>query len=173
MSVTYLSEVPFLRFETDLVNDPECKLGVAVWVAGCSNRCEGCQNVALRNPDTGTPTTLEEIMNSLCQANVGHSPLWESIIFLGGDWMEYPQEYEWLVASVWEDLALDAVLYTGKVFEKLPAYVRDLTEWIIDGPYDKDQKGIYPASYNQRVFHNGEQVDPTTLPLYKRLAGKE
>ncbi len=160
--------VPLRRVELDLLGHPECGIAVALYVSGCPRRCEDCQNSELQVPKYDDVEGLYTLGNRLLKEYK-----WaEAITYLGGDWMMYKEQYV-VQATVARGWGMENVLYTGELFEDLPEEVVEPSDWIIDGPYDKEQKGVYPASTNQRVFHNGEQVDPTTLPLYKRLAGKE
>ncbi len=158
--------VPFVRREVTCGDDPCCRIALALWVAGCSKRCPGCQNPDLQDPAFGT----EKSVKSICEMaeSVLDVDLIGSVVFTGGDWAEYPEAYV-EVAKWARSNGLVNVLYTGEFYEDLPVAVCEVTEWVIDGPFDIEQEGVFPPSKNQRVFRCGRPVDPSVLPLYRHL----
>lgn len=165
------NSVPLVRIETTTADDPECGVGLAVFVAGCPRHCPGCQNPGLRNVNglQWIPVEWEVLRRLAFAMNVGRG-LYDAIVFLGGEWMLYPKQYLRVVEWAKSTSELRTVLYTGETYECLPEDVRRVTDWVIDGEYDRRRLGVYPASTNQRVFHQGELTDPEGLPLFKHLS---
>jgi anaerobic ribonucleoside-triphosphate reductase activating protein len=161
--------VPLVRVEVSLSDDPECGIGVALFVAGCPRRCPGCQNPELQNADGVELLRVASIQAELVRFLDQAANMIDCVVFLGGDWAMYPAQYTELATWV-RSRGLRTVLYTGDTYEMLPESVRKASTWVIDGPWLRGQPGIYPPSTNQRVFHDGELVDPVELPLYRHLA---
>ena len=160
--------VPFVRREITCGDDPCCRVALALWVAGCPRRCLGCQNPDLQDPAFGT----EKSVSSICEVVDAYAKelLIGSVVFTGGDWAEYPEAYV-EVAKRARSNGLVNVLYTGEFYEDLPVAVCEVSDWVIDGPYDTEQEGVFPPSKNQRVFRCGSLVEPGGLPLYQHLVG--
>jgi len=132
------------RISTSFVDVPE-KIAAAIFFAGCSIRCPGCQNEALWDKASGTLLTLENVLSSI-QAN----RLAESVAFLGG---EPTDQLEFLIALA-QKIDLYKALYTGREFENLPVQLLNEINFIVCGPFRQDllQNG-FPASSNQRIFN--------------------
>lgn len=163
--------VPIARMEISLIDDPECGVSVAVFVAGCSRRCVGCQNPDLWYADKFEPHPVEGVKEELDRFVTESKGMIDSVVFVGGDWMMYQPQYCEL-AKWAQSRGLRTVLYTGENFEMLPEYVRRVSDWVIDGAWRRDLPGVFPPSTNQRVFHQGELVDPEGLPLYQHLSAQ-
>lgn len=161
--------VPLVRTEVSTTDDPECGISIALFVAGCPRRCTGCQNPDLWDADGFEVRTIVSIKLELDLFFEAADKMVDCVVFLGGDWAVYPAPYAELAAWV-QSRGLRTVLYTGDTYEMLPESVRKVSTWVIDGPWLRGQPGIYPPSTNQRVFHNGELIDPEELPLYRHLA---
>lgn len=160
--------IPFVRYEMTATDDPECGIGVALWVAGCSRRCPSCQNPSLQDPAAGMQVEVSVVLEDLAWY-LEQAHILDCVVFMGGEWMLYPDAY--VEIATWaQSRGLRTVLYTGDIFEMLPESVRQVSEWVIDGPWCRDMPGVFPASTNQRVFHRGELVNPEGLPLYQHLA---
>lgn len=162
--------VPFVRLDVTGVDDPLAGVSIVAYVAGCSRRCPGCQNPELQSARgrTFVPASIVEEHLSRLLSRESTRALVQSVVFQGGDWMEYPVAYH-AVASWVREKGLRTVLYTGEVYERLPEDVRQVSDWIIDGPWDQTKRSVFPPSSNQRVFDRGQITDPETLPLYKHL----
>ena len=162
--------VPFVRLDVTGVDDPEAGVAAVLYVAGCSLKCPGCQNPELQDPNSyplmSVPRLIEELERFF--SNNEAFALVEAVVFQGGDWMEYPISYH-MVAKWVRERGLRTVLYTGRVFENLPECAREVSDWVVDGPWRQEAVSLFPASTNQRVFHQGQRVDPEQLPLYKHL----
>lgn len=132
------------QMTTSFIDVPD-KIAFAIFFAGCSIRCPGCQNKALWEQASGTPHTLEEIVE-----NISDHPIAESVVFLGG---EPTDQLDFLIALL-PRIQRHKVLYTGREFEELPRNLTDQLDMIICGPYRQDlARSGFPASSNQRIFN--------------------
>jgi anaerobic ribonucleoside-triphosphate reductase activating protein len=164
--------VPLARMEVSAADDPQCGIGIALFVAGCPRRCVGCQNPDLQTAEGFERREVAEIIRELeVLLFGGASRLVDCVVFLGGDWMLYPTQYVEL-ASWAQSRGLRTVLYTGEIYEVVPESVRNVSDWVIDGPWRRDMPGVFPPSTNQRVFYRGELVNPVELPLYRHLSAQ-
>jgi len=134
------------RICTSFIDVPH-KIAVAIYFAGCSLRCKGCQNPDLWDPKSGTEMSLEEVLEK-----VHHHPLAEYVVFLGG---EPTDQMEFLIAlctRIKQDSKMSIALYSGREFEVLPAQLTALADLVVCGPYRQDlHVGGWPASSNQRI----------------------
>lgn len=163
--------VPFVRLEVTSVDDPLAGVGVVLYAAGCPRRCPGCHNPELQATHGHTFVTVDTVVNYLERyftKNVEATTLIEAVVFQGGDWSEYPEAYCELAGWA-RGKGFRTVLYTGELFENLPEGVRRASDWVVDGPWDQDKVSTFPPSSNQRVFRQGQRVDPEQLPLFKHL----
>jgi anaerobic ribonucleoside-triphosphate reductase activating protein len=160
--------VPFIGLHVGLVDDPLLRVSLNVVVAGCHKQCDGCCNPELWSTENAEMLEVDDIVGK--SHDIASSGLVESVVLLGGDWGEYPQQAEYFAKKMYELYELPAVLYTGETYESLPQSLRTCLEVVIDGRYDRKSRGVWPASTNQRVFLNGKQVDPTSLAIYSRLS---
>lgn len=163
--------VPFVKLDVTGVDDPLAGLSVVAYVAGCPRRCPGCQNPELQSTHGRTFVPVSIVVQHLERliSKGGADKLIEAVVFSGGDWMEYPAAYCGVAAWA-RGRGFRTVLYTGEVYERLSEAVRQASDWVIDGTWDRDKKSVYPPSSNQRVFSQGRRVDAVEeLPLYKHL----
>ena len=68
-----------VRICTSFIDVPG-KIAVAIYFAGCSIRCSGCQNKSLWEASSGTMMDVDDIVKSIAQ-----NPLAEAAVFLGGE----------------------------------------------------------------------------------------
>jgi anaerobic ribonucleoside-triphosphate reductase activating protein len=166
------SMVPLARIETSLADDPECGVSIAVFVAGCRRRCKGCQNPELQSAERFRFVPIGDVVRRVQKVIDASSGLIDSMVFVGGEWMLYPSAY--IRLAMWaRGSNLKRILYTGETYEDLPDGVKQITDWVIDGPWREDLPGIYPPSTNQRVFRRGELVPPEELPLFQHLKSRK
>ncbi len=132
------------RICTSFIDVPD-KISVAVYFAGCSIRCKGCQNAHLWDPNSGEEKKLEEVVKK-----IENHPLAEYVVFLGG---EPTDQIEFLINICQNIKTKRMALYTGREFEQLPQQLLQYLDLIICGPYRQDlHVGGWPASSNQRIF---------------------
>lgn len=135
------------RICTSFIDVPG-KIAVAVYFAGCSVRCRGCQNKALWERSSGEEKDAHEVSQVIAQ-----HPLATSVVFLGG---EPTDQMDFLIEVCKKILTLgdkELVLYTGREFEFLPSKLTDMLAMVVCGPF-RSELAIngWPASSNQRVF---------------------
>lgn len=129
---------------TSFVDVPD-RVALAIYFAGCSIRCPGCQNSALWERASGKPISLENLLQKIAE-----HPIAESVVFLGG---EPTDQLEFLIALT-EQIKLHKVLYSGREFEELPSALTDQLDMIVCGPYRRNRaRSGFPASSNQRIFN--------------------
>jgi len=131
------------RICTSFIDVPN-KVAVAVYFAGCSIRCKGCQNSILWEKSSGTLTTMEQVINK-----IQNNELADSIVFLGGE----PTDQINFVIDLCKQIPHFKAMYTGREFEDLPDELTDTLDMIVCGPYRQDlHVKSFPASSNQRIF---------------------
>ncbi len=143
---------------------------VVLWVAGCENRCEGCQNPVTWDKEGGLPfdkAAEDELFEAL------DKPYIEGITFSGGDPMmpynrdevfrlinrcrkEFPDKTIWLYTGLlWEDIKdikgieLVDVVAEGRFVEAL-----------------KDNNIKWVGSSNQRVIDVKKTLEKGSVELY-------
>jgi len=160
--------VPIARVEVSTVDDPDCGVSIAVFVAGCRRSCSGCQNPELRSTKSFKFQPLSDVVGRISRLVSQSGDLVSSVVFVGGEGMLYVSAY--IRLALWcQSQKLKVVLYTGEKYEDVPDGVRQVSDFVIDGEWKQDMPGIFPPSTNQRVFHRGELVTSEKLPLFKHL----
>ena len=134
------------RICTSFIDVPG-KIAIAIYFAGCSIRCPGCQNKALWDAQAGTLMSLESVV-----LKIQEHALADTIVFLGGEPTDQLDFLRALCVKITQ-YNKEIVLYTGREFEDLPADLTEHLSTIICGPYRSElHVGGWPASKNQRVF---------------------
>lgn len=132
------------RICTSFIDVPD-RIAVAIYFAGCSIRCKGCQNAILWEKSSGIFTPIELVVSK-----IKNNQLADSIVFLGG---EPTDQLEFLIELCQQVPQYFKTLYTGKEYEDLPEELTNILDMIICGPYRQDLHGSgFPASSNQRIF---------------------
>jgi len=128
---------------TSFVDIPD-RIAVAVFFAGCSIRCKGCQNKVLWEKSSGKVTSLEDVVSTIKQ-----NPLADSVVFLGGE----PTDQLPFLTELCKEISQFKMLYTGREIEDLPTELTDNLDMMVCGPFREDLfVGGFPASSNQRFF---------------------
>ncbi len=132
------------RITTSFIDVPDM-ISVAIYFAGCSIRCKGCQNPELWDPKSGEEGSLEEVLQK-----IENHPLAEYVVFLGG---EPTDQMEFLLQLCENIKILKKAIYTGREFDELPSSLLKSLDLIVCGPYRQDlHVGGRIASSNQREF---------------------
>jgi len=140
-------EARIKRIRTSFIDVPH-KIAVAIYFAGCSIRCKGCQNPSLWNPLSGELMTDDEVMKKIT-----NHPLAEYVVFLGGEPTDQIDFLIHLCNRIKQTTKLSIALYTGREFEVLPQQLTSNLDFIVCGPYRQDLvTNSWPASSNQRVL---------------------
>jgi anaerobic ribonucleoside-triphosphate reductase activating protein len=137
------------RICTSFIDVPD-KIAIAIYFAGCSIRCNGCQNKILWDKHIGIPMSPQDIL-----LQIKYHPLAQSVVFLGGE----PTDQQDILSFICSKISLEKVLYTGREIEDLSSDLKNYIDVIICGPYCEDKKtDKFPASSNQRIYKKEEGV---------------
>ena len=131
------------RMCTSFIDIPD-RIAVAIYFAGCSIRCKGCQNSVLWEKTSGKLTPMGDVLDSILS-----NQLADSLVFLGGE----PTDQIDFLTDLCKKTSHYKALYTGREFEDLPAELTNNLDMVVCGPYRQDlHVNDYPASTNQRLF---------------------
>jgi anaerobic ribonucleoside-triphosphate reductase activating protein len=127
----------------------------AVWVQGCSIRCQGCANQPYLPHEQRVLMPVEHILAHL-RLRKGTI---DGISILGGEPTEQSNAVGNLLQGV-KSLGFSTVLFTGRLYEDLendPTYSKILnyTDLLIDGPFvikEQDCSLHWRGSRNQRLI---------------------
>jgi anaerobic ribonucleoside-triphosphate reductase activating protein len=124
------------------------KIAVAIYFAGCTLRCKGCQNRELWDPASGELTSAQEILEK-----ISRHPLAEYVVFLGGEPTDQMDFLVHLCQQIKQNTQLGVAIYSGREFEVLPESLLGNADLVVCGPFRQDLLvNKWPASSNQRVF---------------------
>ncbi len=140
------------RVFTSFIDVPD-KVASAIFFAGCSLRCKGCQNKELWDPKSGTLMSDAQLLEKV------DNELTEYVVFLGGEPTDQLDFLMHMCKQIKARTKKPIAMYTGREFEDLPQELLGYLSMVVCGPWREDlvQKG-WPASSNQRVFIKKEQV---------------
>lgn len=110
----------------------------AIWVQGCSIRCEGCCNPELFGFGGGQKRSPDELAKQVID-----TPDIEGISLLGGEPFDQPAALLALVEPI-ARAGLSVMIYSGYTLDQLKGRpepeipgVLALTDLLVDGPYDQ------------------------------------
>ena len=131
-------------------------LRTAVWVQGCSIRCDGCCNPEMLSIEGGRELSLagmEELVARSCAAGV------EGVTLLGGEPFDQASALSALAAMA-KEKGLGIVAFSGYRLESLTSTDQRAllaqVDMLIDGPYQRaahSSKRRWVGSENQRIHH--------------------
>ena len=155
---------PFAKTQLTLNDDPYLSVTLTIFCAGCRFSCDECHSPYLQDPNNGEvkcTTYINQILDR-------HDGLIDSVCFCGGEWTLYEKPLLELVDTC-RERKLKTILYTGCLYEDLSKDIKAKINIIIDGRYDNTKKqNKFPASSNQRVFVDGQEVNANLLPINQR-----
>lgn len=132
------------RIASSFIDVPD-SIAIAIYFAGCSIRCPGCQNKQLWDRTSGIAMSIETVASCIQE-----HPLADAVVFLGG---EPTDQLEFLHSLCLRIQNKKKVLYTGREFEQLPSCLTDQLDMIVCGPFKQElYVNKWPASSNQRVL---------------------
>ena len=154
--------------EITLNDDPELSgIGLTIFFAGCPHKCEGCHNPRSWDSRNGDLIDKEEIEEKIRKS----STLIKSVCFCGGEPLLYKEALVDLTKFC-RSYGLKVILYTGYLFEEIDKDIIHNVDTIIDGKYVEElESGTFPASDNQRVFIDGQQINPKELQINIKSGG--
>lgn len=131
-------------------------LRVVLWVAGCSHKCQNCQNPHSWNESNGVPfieETKQELFKELERDYIS------GITFSGGDplYINNRETITNLCKGIKEKFPNKNIwLYTGYVYEEVQDLeIMKYIDVLIDGPYIESKRDIdleWRGSSNQRII---------------------
>ena len=133
-------------------------LRFAVFTQGCAHACPECQNPETWDFKGGYDCEIDKIINAMSE-----NPLLDGITLSGGDPL-YQPEASYVLAAKVKEKGLNVVVFTGYTYEELMdlkekdpwvGKLLEVTDILIDGRYDKDQRDLtllFRGSRNQRVI---------------------
>lgn len=145
-------------------------LRTVLWVAGCTHRCEDCQNPITWDIDGGIPfdeAAEQELFEKLAPDHIS------GVTFSGGDPL-HPQNRSEVtrLAKKFRELFPDKTvwLYTGYTFEEIRELeVVRYCDVIVDGEFiaaQLDPKLHWKGSANQRVIDVNETMRQNKIVLF-------
>lgn len=147
-------------------NDFSAAPGVSltVFAQGCPHRCEGCHNPETWDFNGGKEFTLNTFTNIINGINANN--IQRSLCIMGGEPLcpENSHLTYTIVSSVKNYLPETPIyIWTGYLYEDLQkssdVYIKNilqLTDFLIDGPYKKEERDItlkMRGSRNQRIIN--------------------
>lgn len=159
----------------DVVNGPGIR--TSIWIAGCSNACEGCWSKHTWDKNKGT--NLQKILPNIIK--VIQHPKVSGISLLGGDpFMGFMESEDITIINLTKLLSnykKPIWVWTGYKFEDIVAkykhydVLQDLEaiQVIIDGKFEiknKDLNLLYKGSSNQRVIDVRKSIKLGQTILY-------
>lgn len=138
---------------TDFVNGEGVRC--TLWVSGCSHKCKGCFNQKAWSYSYGSSFTDEYKLGVLLDLG---RPFVRGLSVLGGEPLD-PQNITEVtsflesVRSRFSDTK-DIMLWTGYLFEEIPAEIKRLVDKIVDGKYIEglETRKKFRGSNNQRLW---------------------
>ena len=128
-------------------------LRTSIYLAGCENGCAGCHNPQSWDIRNGTPYSVDNLFDIVCQADM-------NVTFSGGDPLLQASALTPLARRIKEEARKTIWCYTGYCFEALlnrgPA--RELLAYVdvlVDGPFilaERDLSLRFRGSRNQRLI---------------------
>lgn len=145
-------------FQTEsIVDGPGIRF--AIFLQGCSHRCQGCHNPETHDPAGGSEIAVSEILNRIkCADNI------DGVTLSGGEPFEQALPAALLAHKI-KSFGYNLVLYSGYTFEELfrkanyDQATRSLLQAgtiLVDGPFlltEKDLTIAYRGSGNQRLIN--------------------
>jgi anaerobic ribonucleoside-triphosphate reductase activating protein len=123
-----------------------------IFFSGCRHNCPDCQNLDLQDFSYGTEIDTDDILYHLEK----YRDFYSSVVFTGGDPVYQPIPLYTLASKC----NLPTILYTGFLYEDLPECIRNVMDFIVDGPYIQELKTDgFPASSNQRIWQSGKLIN--------------
>jgi len=133
-----------------------------IFFSGCSQRCKGCQNKELQDPDFGLDFT-KEVEDSIIKF-VNNNKLVKGITLCGGEPFDYPNELIPFVKRFKEECPdKDIWAYSGYTIFQMTTDRNDpriellkLCDYLVDCPYIESERNValkFRGSNNQNIIN--------------------
>lgn len=141
----------------------------SIYFAGCEHHCNGCHNPQSWDFQSGTPMTIDEIMEIVDEEDF-------DVTLIGGDPLYNPDFVTSLADRIHSSGHL-IWLYTGFKWEsilknnKLAEAIKHI-DVVVDSPYVsslRDTDLLFRGSSNQRIINVAESLQSGTVCLWQRL----
>ena len=162
----------------DCANGPGMR--VSLFVSGCRNHCEGCFQPETWDFNFGKKFTYDTHLDILTEVM---KPFYDGVSILGGDPMEYENEWGILPLIMGVKLLRKTVwVYTGYTWEDLMGWdwkgncngitrqILENTDVLVDGPFieaEKDISLLFRGSRNQRLINVPESLKTGRVVLWE------
>lgn len=108
----------------------------AIWLQGCSIKCEACCNPEMQSPEAGVSMTAEELVDAIIHIGA------EGLTLLGGEPLDQALELRDLLKMLRFRGYRGIIMFSGYTWEQIladpaKAEVAELCDLIIAGPFDK------------------------------------
>jgi anaerobic ribonucleoside-triphosphate reductase activating protein len=137
----------------DMVNNAgEDKPSFTIWFSGCTIRCDGCQNKALWDFNSGIATPVDNVVSIVVTQSEKLD--FDTVVLLGGEPLDQGIVDIYQLCRDLYCQGLKIWLYTGYDFDDVPFAIRDCISVIKCGRYEEDLKCDGKlASSNQQLWH--------------------
>lgn len=148
-----------------------------VFCQGCPHHCPGCHNPVTHDFNGGYDCSIEKLVNA-----IDENPLLDGVTFSGGEPVCQAEGFCRLARRI-KERDLDIVLYSGYTYEELQMTagenqalkdLLELTDILIDGPYDQSQRDLtlpFRGSRNQRPIALNETRRQGKIVLSEKISG--
>lgn len=123
---------------------------VGIWLSGCDKRCEGCLSPELQTRSEDQRTSVATLL-SLIERIAAQYPI-DGFTISGGEPFLQGESLALLLSELCA-FSEDVLVYTGRLYEELPAHLLADVGVLIDGEYIASQNKGEPlrGSSNQRI----------------------
>ena len=156
------------KLENSKTNGPGNR--AVIWVQGCSLKCPGCFNPKTHDPNGGTETSIDEILDWIC--SLGDSI--EGISISGGEPLQQFKPVLALLQRIKHETTLTTFLFSGYTKQEIESFpqwseLSDVLDVLLCGRYDITQKqasGIVSSSNQEILFLSNHytQADLDDIP---------
>lgn len=138
----------------------------SIYLAGCNHCCPGCHNPSSWEFNSGTPMSLEEIMEVVKEEDF-------DVTLSGGDPLCSPESTKELIEALKADNR-NVWVFTGYTWEQITASplltdtIRN-ADVVVEGPFilsQKDPDLLFRGSSNQRLINISSSLQFGTPTLY-------
>ncbi len=127
----------------------------AIYAAGCAHRCPGCHNPQSWNIESGTPHTIEQLLEVIKEEEFAN------VTFSGGDPLFQVEGFTQLAQRIKAETNKTIWCYTGFVYENILkserlSQILPFIDVLVDGRYIealRSEELRFRGSSNQRIIN--------------------